>query len=227
VEYHQSNKSKIEIIAPANIIPHIQLVVSKGELVVKHKDNVNLRLRDRDVTVKVWGPKVDRLQVEGSGDIDLMGAVTAGNLVLGVKGSGSIESDRSILATTLSLGVTGSGDVSLQKVDANSLQCAVTGSGDIEIDRAIVDAVEVGVTGTGDVDINGQAASATYAISGTGEIDAEEMKVKKVEASVTGTGSVKCFVTEELTGASTGTGSVIYYGNPHKVADGKRVYKGR
>ncbi len=227
VEYHQSAKSKVVIIAPENIIPHIQLVVSKGELVVKHKDNSNFRLKDRDVTVMVWGPNVKRLQVDGTGDIEVMGNMTAGDLVLGVKGTGSIESDFGITAKTLSVVVTGTGDVSLQKADVKKLQCGSNGTGDVDIDRLKATTVEVGITGTGSVDLNGTAASATYAVSGTGEIDADEMKVNKVEASVAGTGSVKCFVTEELTGVSTGTGRVTYYGNPKKVNAGKGVHKGR
>jgi hypothetical protein len=113
-----------------------------------------------------------------------------------LSGSGSVESQTPIKANELKIGLSGSGNVKIGSLLAPVLSATITGSGDIYL--------------SGD---NGQAKMEAT-ITGSGSIKADEMQVANAIVSITGSGSARVNVLKELETEITGSGSVLYKGNP-------------
>jgi hypothetical protein len=124
-----------------------------------------------------------------------------------LSGSGTVESQTPIKSADLQITLSGSGNVKIHSLQAPVLKANITGSGDIyfsgENDQAELDAT----------------------ITGSGSIKAEEMKVANATVHITGSGSARVFVLKELETDITGSGSVLYKGNPiinaHSTGSGR------
>jgi hypothetical protein len=124
-----------------------------------------------------------------------------------LSGSGNVESQTPIKSADLEIMLSGSGNVKLSSLQAPVLKANITGSGDIyfsgENDQAEMDAT----------------------ITGSGSIKADEMKVANATVHITGSGSARVYVLKELETDITGSGSVLYRGNPvinaHSTGSGR------
>ena len=73
----------------------------------------------------------------------------------------------------------------------------------------------IAVTGSGDVKVNsGIASNLEIKISGSGDIDTRNYQVEDINITSTGSGDSKIWVTETLTGKLSGSGDILYKGNP-------------
>jgi len=131
----------------------------------------------------------------GSGDIDLGGAVDRIDLVL--DGSGSIDAV-DLTARSATVGGGGSGDVTVM-VDGSDLTVSVDGS--------------LNITAAGVVD------AATIAIDGSGRIAARDLTAGTAMVRVYGSGSVELSVVDALDVSITGSGDVVYRGDPEVSRD--------
>jgi hypothetical protein len=124
-----------------------------------------------------------------------------------LSGSGSVESQTPIKAAGLKISLSGSGNVKLTSLQAPVLTANITGSGDIYL--------------SGDNDQAGMEAT----ITGSGSIKADELRVANATIHITGSGSARVNVMKELETDITGSGSVLYKGNPvinaHSTGSGR------
>lgn len=110
-------------------------------------------------------------------------------------GSGSIKSEEIINQQIFDSKLSGSGVIDLT-INANEATAKVTGSGNLNL--------------------KGDTEKFNCAITGSGKINASALESKQVNASVTGSGDCKVFCKESLEARATGSGDIIYYGNPTK-----------
>jgi hypothetical protein len=115
---------------------------------------------------------------------------------LSLSGSGKIIVETAISGTLLDLSISGSGRIICGDLRYGKLECSVSGSGSFEF------------TGTGAV------KDAGLSISGSGGFIAPELELENLSIKVSGSGSCDCLVTGKLTAAISGSGDVIYSGNP-------------
>jgi hypothetical protein len=124
-----------------------------------------------------------------------------------LSGSGSVESQTPIKAATLKIGLSGSGNVKISSLVAPVLSANITGSGDIYLSG------------------NNDQAELDATITGSGSIKADDMQVANATIHITGSGSARVNVLKALETDITGSGSVLYRGNPiinaHSTGSGK------
>src|SRR5215203_686512 len=89
VYFTKSDAYKLEVSAQKNILDKLETSVSNNKLVIKFRNNLNIRSYD-EVKIMVSGPDLTNLRVSGSGDIITTNAFTTSRLDLDVSGSGGI-----------------------------------------------------------------------------------------------------------------------------------------
>ncbi|WP_071147899.1 head GIN domain-containing protein [Bacteroides ihuae] len=205
VIYKQTTgKPSVELYGSDNIVGLLEVKIESGILLIKFKDNVNIRNRGK-LEVRVSGPALERLTVQGSGDVLLVNGIKSHkDLAISIQGSGDIQG-KGIESPLLSLSVKGSGDIDLSDVNARRTNVKIAGSGDITL--------------------RGKCQEVDLGISGSGDINAAGLMAQKVLVKVAGSGDVSCYATDYLTGSVSGSGDVGYKGNPKINFSKKGLYK--
>jgi hypothetical protein len=115
------------------------------------------------------------------------------------------------------LKLTGSGVIYCDNVNAEELKYVLTGSGDIESAGITAGFIEANLTGSGEIILSGSAQSTDFLISGSGNIKSINMEQDKCIATISGSGTIYAFVNDLLDVLISGSGNVIYKGDPEKV----------
>jgi len=120
-----------------------------------------------------------------------------------------------------SIEIDGSGDLSTATpMKGDELEIEINGSGDVSMDINVKQ-LETSIDGSGDVTLKGFAAEHTVNIDGSGDVDARDVKTKNAAIESNGSGDVKINVSGELDASCSGSGSVIYYGEPDELTTEK------
>ena len=205
VIYRQTvGKPSVELYGSDNIVNLLEVRAENGVLLIKFKDNVNIRNRGK-LEVRVSGPSLEQLTVQGSGDVLLANGIKSNKgLTISIQGSGDIRG-KGIKSPLLSLSVRGSGDIDLN--DVNTRQ------------------TDVKIAGSGDITLSGKCQVVDLGISGSGDINAAGLLAQKVLVKVSGSGDVSCYATDYLAGSVSGSGDVGYKGNPKINFSKKGLHK--
>jgi len=155
-------------------------------------NNVVIRIgAKQSVVVKADDNLLDRVTTE----------VHSGTLVIGnTPGSFSTSTPMSVevvVPTLDALTLAGSGNLVVDGIDAQSLEVALPGSGTL--------------TGSG------TAGRLDATVGGSGMIQFTGLVAKDVRAVVSGSGSIFVTATESLDGSVSGSGAILYAGNPQTV----------
>ncbi|WP_289751003.1 head GIN domain-containing protein [Bacteroides acidifaciens] len=195
VTYHQGSQNYIEIYGSDNIIPLLETYVDGNTLIIKYKKNVTIW--KGKLEVKVFSPELNKLTINGSGDIRLANGIqTKEDISLSINGSGDIKGEK-FKCRRMTVSINGSGDVKLQQIESKECIASIAGSGDIGL--------------------SGKTLYAEYKIAGSGNIGADNLKSENVSASTSGSGSISCHVTGKLKVRVTGSGDIAYRGNPQEI----------
>lgn len=195
VTYHQGADRRIEIYGSDNIVPLVETEVDGGTLVIKYQKN--LQIRNGKLEVRVFSPDLNRLTINGSGDVKFANGIkTEKDIELCINGSGDIQG-KGFSCRKMKVSINGSGDVALQEIQ--SKECAAS------------------ISGSGDISLSGETTDAKYRIGGSGDIRAAKLVARNVEASTSGSGDIQCYASEKLTGRISGSGDIAYKGNPREV----------
>ena len=93
----------------------------------------------------------------------------------------------------------------------------LSGSGAIAVDGHDLRTLSVALPGTGAIRAAGTVAMLDVDVAGTGEADLGELVAQNATVAMSGTGAVLVHVTGTLTAKVSGTGSVVYTGDPDQV----------
>ena len=116
------------------------------------------------------------------------------------------------------LGMSGSGDVRAEGgLKGEKLDISISGSGDFDLTDLAYTDVKISISGSGDVVVGGSTERAELSISGSGDVKAKSLKAQSVKCRVSGSGDVSCFAAKELDASVSGSGDVVYSGNPSSV----------
>lgn len=112
--------------------------------------------------------------------------------------------------------LTGSGDImGMDQIKAPEFETQVTGSGNLKLNLNVRD-LNSSITGSGDTELRGNAENFSCKVTGSGDFNAFDLKAGKVNASVSGSGDIEITALEELKARVSGSGDIIYLGNPEK-----------
>jgi hypothetical protein len=139
--------------------------------------------------------------------------------ILTISTEGNIKDDQNItvfitVKSLNSLENSGVAEIkSANKLSCENIDIISMGVGDIGLSLD-AKSIKTKITGTGNITLTGTTQVLDAMISGTGNLKASDLEAAKVTANVSGTGDAKVYVTQSLKADVSGTGSIIYKGNP-------------
>jgi|SRR5262245_35066433 len=104
-------------------------------------------------------------------------------------------------------------DVDVPTLDALTL----TGSGNIVVTGIDAESLEVSLPGSGMITGDGTATRLDVRVDGSGMVQFAELVASDVRAAVAGSGSVFITATKSLAASVSGSGAIVYAGNPQDV----------
>lgn len=103
-------------------------------------------------------------------------------------------------------------------VTMKSLKTAsIAGSGDIDITGVQGGALNVEIFGSGNITATGMADSVNVTLNGSGNVLCAELQVQDARVRLNGSGNVNVYATRSLDATISGSGNVLYGGNPAQV----------
>jgi hypothetical protein len=115
------------------------------------------------------------------------------------------------------LSLSGSGDIKTKSpIKSDKFVVKLSGSGDINLNITALE-VELNLSGSGDVVLVGSAENFISKTSGSGDVNAASLKSKNADISISGSGDYKVYCTESLKARVSGSGDIIYFGEPKKT----------
>ena len=184
----QGDAQSLVIQADSNVLRYLKTEVRDGVLIISSRRNI--RKGDApEITIEM--KRVISLRISGSGEIQGQNRIVSKSLDLVISGSGNIMLE--LKAEQLSAKVSGSGDMFLD-VEAKTLTTHISGSGDVEA--------------------SGKSADLEVKISGSGGFSAYDLETLNAHIKISGSGSCRVHVRELLDVNVSGSGDVVYMGNP-------------
>lgn len=93
----------------------------------------------------------------------------------------------------------------------------ISGSGTVNVSGLDSDLVRFSIPGSGDIAAQGNVNTVNARINGSGTILCGDLQAKTAEARIDGSGDITVFATESVTANISGSGTVVYRGNPAQV----------
>ena len=178
---------KVEITAQRNILDVVKTNVVNGILHIDFKNGVYVR-KHEDLTINITAPSADYFRLSGSGDMDVLGDITASDLQVKLSGSGNINVQKAIVAGKIDADVSGSGSIYILGGSAVNEDLKISGNGKIEMANVTAENGVTKITGSGDIRV---------------------VLSKNLDATITGSGSVYYRGNPIITTKITGSGKVI------------------
>jgi hypothetical protein len=213
----QGSPQKVEIEGNAESLEKVKTKVEDGRLVIGPEGswrNWNWSNDDR-VNVYITVATIEGLAVSGSGELIAQTKITStSHLSLDVSGSGSLTAD--VEAADVDADVSGSGEINL-KGKCKSFSADVSGSGRVKVDATVAGKADFEISGSGQVLASGTADEVKAEIAGSGKILGASLVTNVCRVDISGSGDVEITVNKELDADITGSGTVLYKGNPARV----------
>ena len=161
------------------------------------------------IITKVSGSSLEIKKKKGSSRIDKIKIyITVPKIEeVDVAGSGNVYAKNTIKNDKLNLAIAGSGSMFFKKLEVNNLNIDISGSGDVTIAGKTTAFVEISIAGSGDVDVEKLAVNKlNIDIAGSGDVVCNV--IKRLSASIVGSGSVLYSGTPVVNVESVGSGKV-------------------
>lgn len=168
-----------------NIAALIKTEVKDHELIISQTNNFNTNTLNVYITM----PFVDKLSLNGSGDINCKNEISSKTLELELNGSGNINMNK-IIVLTLSCSIDGSGNINLLTGKAKEANFELGGSGNITADHIDCENVVASIDGSGNIDCFA-SQNLKVDINGSGNLKYKGQPKTKIDIS--GSGQVNSF----------------------------------
>lgn len=218
-----------------NLVDLVEIDSDGKTLSVHYKEPLVVMGEGR-LKVMVTAPALDRVEVKQSGEVKVMGLLSAQNLAVFADGKGEVDF-ASVNAAAVKADVHGDAEVDFDMLACHSLDVLAQDTASFDSDRTACDAVNVKADGRGEasvsgisgrtvtafsdgnaeIDLKGSALSATLTARGKSEIDAGSLTVETAEALATGSARLKTRVSGTLNAEAQNRAIVEYKGWPQMV----------
>jgi len=205
----QDPETKIVVRADANLIPLVTTQVKDDVLTIGVKRNSWFTAKTMKVFVSA--PHIQKIQSQGSGDIDIKPTFVEAAMNISIRGSGDLTAN--LQTKNLVLQVRGSGDAQISGIQGE-LQLSLTGSGDIDARNLQLQSCAIKSAGSGDITLEGKTAQLTIVSAGSGDLDASDLVSVVVNATNAGSGDIKVHPIQKLQVSLAGSGNLTYLGKP-------------
>ncbi len=204
----QADEYTLTVIAPDKYISKVQTKVVANTLIVDIKGSV---FSTEDFEIHVSVKNLKEIVLQGSGDVEIEGILTAEELNIEQHGSGDFEGDLNVKDLEMSLH--GSGDAEVSGVNG-SLSVKQYGSGDFEGDNLHLGTAYFSINGSGDAEVSGTSAMMELKQNGSGDFDGRSFQVKTAKIRKTSSGEADVFVSETIDAKISGSGDLSIKGSP-------------
>ena len=147
VRGHVGQKQNLTVEIDDNLLDIITTEVDEDTLSISSSESYSSR---KGLKVEINVEQLDRVIVQGSGDINLDG-LHGDSFEVEVNGSSDVIATGDV--KNLKITIRGSGDVDLTKVKALSVEVSIAGSGDVQVHAS--ESLNVTIRGSGDVRYSG------------------------------------------------------------------------
>ena len=214
VTVRQGSTQSVVLEGDPEVLAHVKTEVKGGRLSIIAEENWR-SWNSRKITAQVTMKNIDGLGVSGSGNMTGDGTFRANDIDLWVSGSGVM--DVNVEATgEMEARVAGSGKMNV-KGKCSELKCNVSGSGDLALAVGGTKESEFQIAGSGNIKASGSADVVEITISGSGRLNASGFSTRISRIRITGSGNVEITASEEIDAQITGSGTVLYKGDPAKI----------
>lgn len=148
IYFTQAAQYSVKIEAQRNILDVIETYTVGSELILKFRNNVNVRSHDK-ITVWISAPSLTGLRLSGAATMNVTGNLTPANFNAAVSGSGSLTIDSLKVADKLSSTVSGSGSLKILSGFSKTEEVFVSGSGSNDLRGVKTDRADVHISGSG------------------------------------------------------------------------------
>jgi hypothetical protein len=165
-------------------------------------------------------PGFSRLDLAGSASVTV---VTGGRQSVAVRADNNLIRyvTTRVVAGTLIIDTTGSfttrTPMSLMVRAPSLAAVTLSGSGEVSVSRIKAPRLIVTLPGSGTLYASGTAARLDVTLGGSGLAQLSNLIARDAHAVVTGSGLIRLNATASLNATVSGTGAIIYYGNPPNV----------
>lgn len=183
VEIIQNGNESLTIETDDNVMDHIEVKVTQGELRIGFEQGINIISTTRLIfTVEV--DELSSVSISGSGDI----------------ASEAVDSDR------FEAEISGSGDVQIVGLSADRVRAAISGSGEVDL-AGSADSQNVAISGSGKYRA-GDLCSDTVEVSISGSGSATVCATDSLNTDISGSGSVSYYGQPAVNSSGSGSGNV-------------------
>lgn len=214
----QGSGFSVELSGDQELLKKIETEVEGSRLIIKRKEFLkgwNNWENLGSLTVYVTLPKLTGISVLGSGKVIGQSEFKSASIDLKVSGSGSISLEAN--AEDVEMDVSGSGNITFKGKSGN-IESEISGSGRIEYHGAIAGTITSSISGSGRLTSTGTAKTLKSTISGSGRVSGFNLIVENCIARISGSGTVEINATKEIDAEISGSGTVVYKGNPDHIS---------
>jgi hypothetical protein len=166
LSYRPGDHCQARLIGDSNLLGLILTEVSSRRLRIGVSRSIQ---SEGSLRVEVQSPSLSELEVEGSGNVELIGVDTP-SLRIAVGGSGNVRGEGRTGA--LEAYADGSGNLDLARLHAEEASIRISGAADAKVYAAR--RLKVDISGAGNVVYYGRPAQVLTDISGAGDVEAGE-----------------------------------------------------
>lgn len=186
VYFMESVTQSVTLEAQQNILDEIETVVLNGVLRIRLK-NPDTRLRTHEpIVVRIAAPDVHSFDLNGSGNLEIEGAIDPTDLRLTLSGSGNIHADK-VTSNKIESSISGSGQIIVDDGEANEERITMSGSGLIDLSHVEVKDADAQISGSGTMKVF-PTHSLKARISGSGTVFYRGNPA--IDSKVSGSGAV-------------------------------------
>jgi len=165
--YARPEDEKVVVTGYENLVAAFETRVSGDRLILKFKDKY-WNVKDNNVEVDVYTSDLERINLNGSGNVDVNDDLKSDHLEASINGSGRIDIHEGDF-DELTLNVNGSGEISSRGADAQDVSAEVSGSGYIA--TRVFNHLRGRVWGSGTIDYWGHPVTTDTKVEGSGSIN--------------------------------------------------------
>ena len=177
--------------------------LGKMNIIQGATESLNISGPDNLVPEIVTEVKGQTLIVRSKGDI----SVTNLN-------SGNMLTFTIVVKELTSLTTSGLGDTQVDMLTTPSMAVTMSGAGQMQFNQFVADEFNLTLSGLGGISLTGETKHASVDLSGAGSVNAPDFKIQEANVTVSGLGGATVWVTDQLTGEISSSGSVNYFGSP-------------
>jgi len=203
---YQGSSPRVVIEADESAIAKVETWV-EGEVLVVEMDGCPMNVRTLKAHITVTD--LERLIVNGSGDVKTEMVVESPRLEVKINGSGDVS--LKLAVDELNFRVNGSGDADVEG-KARMSSIAVNGSGNLVFKGGSMEACTVKLTGSGDIHLSGSTNTLEIKHISSGDLDAGKLQASSCSIEKSGSGDTSVWVDGTLAIVSSGSGDVYYRG---------------